>query len=132
MWFRRDLRLSDNPALAAASRGAGSDGEVVVLVCDDTRLRRPSGAARLAFLSGSLAALEESIGGDLVVRSGRPEDVVARSPARSTSTPCSWPKTSGPTGVRATPGSSRRSPVTTSSSAAWGRRPPCRRAGSST
>jgi deoxyribodipyrimidine photolyase len=26
MWFRRDLRLSDNPALAAAARHAGAAG----------------------------------------------------------------------------------------------------------
>ena len=33
MWFRRDLRLSDNPALAAAVRHAGTDGEVTALFC---------------------------------------------------------------------------------------------------
>jgi deoxyribodipyrimidine photo-lyase len=78
VWFRRDLRLSDNPAVAAAARHAGRGGEVVALFCDDARLRRPSGPSRLAFLSGCLAALDESIGGHLVVRAGRPEQVVPR------------------------------------------------------
>ncbi|HEX8803057.1 MAG TPA: deoxyribodipyrimidine photo-lyase, partial [Acidimicrobiales bacterium] len=72
MWFRRDLRLSDNPALVRAVGEAGGDGEVVAFFCLDGRLRRPAGAARLAFLSGCLQALDESVGGNLVVRSGHP------------------------------------------------------------
>jgi deoxyribodipyrimidine photo-lyase len=77
LWFRRDLRLSDNPALAAAVREVGADGEVVPLFCLDPRLTTASGAARLAFLAGCLGALDESIGGRLVVRRGRPAEVVA-------------------------------------------------------
>ena len=77
VWFRRDLRLSDNPALAAAVRRAGPGGAVVPLFCSDDRLRRPSGAARLAFLSGCLAALDDAMDGHLVVRAGPPERVVA-------------------------------------------------------
>ena len=76
MWFRRDLRLSDNPALAAAARHVGAGGEVVALFCRDQRLERPAGAARRAFLAGCLAALDDDIGGRLVVRAGRPEAVV--------------------------------------------------------
>jgi deoxyribodipyrimidine photo-lyase len=76
MWFRRDLRLSDNPAVAAAARHVGPDGEVVALFCTDPRLGRPAGAARRAFLSGCLRALDEAVDGRLVVRSGRPEQVV--------------------------------------------------------
>ena len=77
MWFRRDLRLSDNPALAAAAHHAGAGDPVVALFCLDDRLRAPSGPARLAFLSGALHALDESVGGHLVVRSGKPTDTVA-------------------------------------------------------
>ena len=76
MWFRRDLRLSDNPALAAAVRHSGSDGEVTALFCHDDRLARTAGMARRAFLAGCLAALDADIGGRLVVRSGQPEAVV--------------------------------------------------------
>ena len=76
MWFRRDLRLSDNPALVAAVRHAGRDGDVVALFCSDPRLRTPSGAVRLAFLTGCLDALDRSIGGHLVVRTGAPSAAV--------------------------------------------------------
>jgi deoxyribodipyrimidine photo-lyase len=72
-WFRRDLRLGDHPALAAAA-GAGPVVGVFVL---DPVLRRPSGAARLAFLSHSLRDLDRSLGGRLVVRAGHPASVLA-------------------------------------------------------
>jgi deoxyribodipyrimidine photo-lyase len=76
MWFRRDLRLSDNPALVAAASEAGADGEVVALFCLDDRLWSSSGAPRRAFLAGCLADLDQQIGGRLVVRHGEPADVV--------------------------------------------------------
>ena len=51
VWFRRDLRLADNPALAAAARG----GAVVpVFVLDPADM--PGGASAW-WLHGSLAAL---------------------------------------------------------------------------
>ncbi len=75
LWFRRDLRLSDHPALNAAA----AEGPVTALFVLDDALRRPSGAPRLAFLYRSLRSLEAALGergGALVVRHGRPEDVV--------------------------------------------------------
>ena len=72
MWFRRDLRLGDHPALNEAAAG----GDVVALFVLDERLRAPSGAARLAFLAGCLRDLQERMSGALVVRSGAPEEVV--------------------------------------------------------
>ena len=86
MWFRRDLRLSDNPALQAAAQDAGRDGEVVALFCLDPRLCGPSGPARRAFLSGCLGAFDGDIGGDLVVRSGPPESVVPQVAAETGAT----------------------------------------------
>ncbi len=71
-WFRRDLRLTDHPALAAAA----AEGPVVGLFINDEALRRPSGAARLAFLSHTLSALDADMDGRLVVRSGKPGDVL--------------------------------------------------------
>jgi deoxyribodipyrimidine photo-lyase len=71
-WFRRDLRLADHPALVEAAAA----GPVVPVFVLDPVLQRPSGANRLAFLAGSLGALDQSLGGRLVVRSGRPEDVL--------------------------------------------------------
>jgi len=72
-WFRRDLRLTDHPALAAAAE----EGPVVPVFVNDDRLRGPSGANRLAFLAGTLASLDADIGGHLVIRSGDPATVLA-------------------------------------------------------
>lgn len=77
LWFRRDLRLSDHPALVEAAQAVGSDGEVVALFCVDERLWGPAGDNRRAFLVGCLHALNETIGGRLVVRAGDPTVVVA-------------------------------------------------------
>ncbi|MSO87870.1 MAG: deoxyribodipyrimidine photo-lyase [Acidimicrobiia bacterium] len=77
IWFRRDLRLVDHPALTEAVQAAGPGGEVVALFCMDDRLWGPAGANRRAFLVGCLRALDESIGGRLVVRWGDPAAVVA-------------------------------------------------------
>ena len=81
-WFRNDLRLDDNPALAEAMR---SDAIVPVVVLDDRfwaedRWGHPkTGPFRTRFLLESVADLKEAIeacGGSLLVRQGRPEDVL--------------------------------------------------------
>ena len=75
VWFRRDLRLADNPALLAAMDDGG--GRVVPLFVLDERLLRPSGPNRVAFLFRALRSLDESMGGGrLVVRAGDPAEVV--------------------------------------------------------
>ncbi len=71
MWFRRDLRLADNPALLEAIAHAGEAGSVVPLFVFDPRLWEPAGPSRRAYLVASLSALAESTGG-LVVRRGDP------------------------------------------------------------
>ena len=78
LWFRRDLRLGDNPALLAARDAAGRDGGVLPVFVLDEALRRPSGAPRLAFLYRCLRALDEALDGRLVVVRGRPENVLPR------------------------------------------------------
>lgn len=73
MWFRRDLRLADNPALVDAATA----DEVVPLFVFDPRLWEPAGAPRRAYLLASLAALDERVGGDgMVSRTGDPAEVV--------------------------------------------------------
>jgi deoxyribodipyrimidine photo-lyase len=78
LWFRRDLRLADNPALWAA---ADNRVPVVALFVLDDRVRQFAGANRLAFLYRSLRSLDHRLGGVLVVRSGDPAQVVDQAAA---------------------------------------------------
>jgi deoxyribodipyrimidine photo-lyase len=71
-WVRRDLRLGDNPALAAAA----AEGRVLPVFVLDDRLWKPSGDARKAFLAGCLRHLDAATGGHLVVRRGVPAEVL--------------------------------------------------------
>ena len=72
LWFRRDLRLADLPALHAAA----ADGEVVPVFVVDPLFTARSGAPRLAFLAVTLDALDADLGGSLVVRHDDPVDVI--------------------------------------------------------
>ena len=72
LWFRRDLRLTDNPALLAAVEA--SDEVLPVFVRDPVLLTR--GGRRVDRLEASLAALSADTGGALVVRTGDPADVI--------------------------------------------------------
>src|SRR4051812_38959587 len=58
MWFRRDLRLGDNPALLEAV----ADGPVLPLFVLDPALWGPAGPSRRAYLGASLAALDAQLG----------------------------------------------------------------------
>jgi deoxyribodipyrimidine photo-lyase len=69
VWFRRDLRLADNPALRAA---AAAHDRLVALFVHDPALAGPSGANRLAFLHATLDALDADLDGLLVERRGDP------------------------------------------------------------
>jgi len=71
-WFRRDLRLTDNTALAAAARAAESVVPVYVQSSWNGS-HRWTGAHRQGFLCGSLHSLDrnlQAIGGRLLVRRG--------------------------------------------------------------
>lgn len=74
LWFRRDLRLQDHPALSAAA--AAGSGSVLGLFVIDPTLWSSAGPARQAWLAASLRALDVSLGGRLVVRVGDPAVVV--------------------------------------------------------
>jgi deoxyribodipyrimidine photo-lyase len=72
LWFRRDLRLGDHPALAAAA----AEGDVLpVFVLDDTLLDS-AGDVRRAALADALAHLREVTDGALVVRHGDPARIL--------------------------------------------------------
>jgi deoxyribodipyrimidine photo-lyase len=73
VWFRRDLRVRDQPTFLAAADGAARGLALFVL---DPALLEPSGAARRTMLFRCLRALDESLGGRLLVVRGAPADVV--------------------------------------------------------
>jgi deoxyribodipyrimidine photo-lyase len=75
LWFRRDLRLHDHPALAAAAQ---SDGEVLACFVVDPQLEASSGLRRLQFLGDSLRRLRDDLDGRLLVTRGRPETQIPR------------------------------------------------------
>jgi deoxyribodipyrimidine photo-lyase len=76
VWFRRDLRLHDNPAWASASTLAD---RVTALYVLDPVLLQTAGTFRHAQLMAHLHGLDESLqghGGRLLVRHGAPEKIV--------------------------------------------------------
>ncbi|MDE3107108.1 MAG: deoxyribodipyrimidine photo-lyase [Acidobacteriota bacterium] len=73
-WFRRDLRLSDHPALLeAVARGRGRVAALFIL--DDDFLL-PAGATRVNYLRATLEALSAQLNGALVLRRGDPAVVL--------------------------------------------------------
>jgi deoxyribodipyrimidine photo-lyase len=79
LWYRRDLRVADHPALHAALE----DGLVVPAFCFDDRLLRGRHASgpRTQFLLECLRDLDQSLrerGSGLVIRHGRPERELPR------------------------------------------------------
>jgi deoxyribodipyrimidine photo-lyase len=77
--FTRDLRVHDNPVLAAAARGA--DYVVPLFVRDDKITGSGFAAGRRKFLNESLTDLDTSLrelGGRLVVRDGDPIAEISR------------------------------------------------------
>ena len=80
MWFRRDLRLHDLPALAEAT----ATGDVVPCFVFDPRLLargRFVSASRTTFMLGCLAELRRHLrdaGSELHLRHGLPEEVLPR------------------------------------------------------
>ena len=80
MWFRRDLRTHDLPALAEAARA----GRILpCFIFDDRLLSRGRFVSprRTAFMLGCLESLRRDLrelGADLVLRHGRPEEELPR------------------------------------------------------
>lgn len=78
VWFRRDLRLTDNTALHHALREAES--VVPVFAFDPKILRSPDvGGRRVAYLLACLDSLDKNlrhVGGRLVLRAGEPVSVL--------------------------------------------------------
>ncbi len=73
LWFRRDLRVDDHPALLAA---AADSHDVVGLFVLDPTLLADAGAVRTQFLLGCLEELNKSLSGRLLVVAGDPVTLV--------------------------------------------------------
>lgn len=84
-WVRRDLRLADNQALAAAL--AEVDEVIPVFIFDPDLLASPyAGAKRLAFLLAGLRCLKTDLqarGSRLIIRRGHPVDALSKLLAES-------------------------------------------------
>lgn len=79
VWFRRDLRLSDQAALSAAA-STGAPVLPVYVLDDETPRHRAMGGASRWWLHHSLERLDKALrekGSRLILRKGRCEDVLA-------------------------------------------------------
>lgn len=78
LWFRRDLRFADQPALAAAA-ASGAPIIPVYILDDDMPKYRKMGAASRWWLHHSLTALDaqlQALGSKLLLRSGKSDDIL--------------------------------------------------------
>ncbi len=90
VWFRRDLRIDDNPAWAAAT---SAHSEVVALFVVDPVLIAASGPHRLRQLLASVVALDRELqvrGGVLRVRRGDPARIVVEEAASAGAEGVHW------------------------------------------
>jgi len=90
LWFRQDLRLDDNPALAAAREAGGA--VLPVFVLDETVDHPPGGASRW-WLHHSLKALAadlEKLGAPLILRRGPALEIIPDIAAAAGATHVFW------------------------------------------
>ena len=101
LWFRRDLRLADNPALNWAARTGRP--VIPVFVLDDGQPGiRPLGGASRWWLHGSLDALRtalEALGSRLILRRGAADAVLAQLARETGATDIVWNRLHDPNAV---------------------------------
>jgi deoxyribodipyrimidine photo-lyase len=73
IWFRRDLRIGDHPALLEAIKN--SDEIVPLFILDKSQIEE-AGAKLLAYMGQSLCALDESLGNKLHIIEGDQVEVL--------------------------------------------------------
>ena len=96
VWFRRDLRLEDNPAWAAAT---AAHGLVQAIFVADPRLWRAGGLRRRVLLVGHLHAPDRRLlqrVGRLAFHHGDPNAVLPRVPGASQAEAVYWNDDSSP------------------------------------
>lgn len=100
IWFTRDLRLADHPALDAAARMGAP--VVALFVLDDVSAGCWGyGSASRWFLAGALEALASAVaarGGRLVLRRGRADEIVAEVASRVRARAVFWSRLYDPWG----------------------------------
>ena len=74
IWFRRDLRINDHPALLAAIE---SSDQVIPLFILDKQQIKEAGSKLLAYMGQSLRALDESLGNKLHIIEGDQVEVLS-------------------------------------------------------
>jgi deoxyribodipyrimidine photo-lyase len=79
IWFRRDLRIGDHPALLEAIKNSD---EIVPLFILDKKQIKEAGAKLLAYMGQSLRALDESLGNKLHIIEGDQVEVLKELIAR--------------------------------------------------
>lgn len=77
VWFRQDLRLTDNPALLEAAR-SGLPIVPVFILDDENAGEWKHGGATRWWLHHSLTALDASLNNSLIVRKGRAEEILPK------------------------------------------------------
>lgn len=82
VWFRDDLRVSDNSALSEAAACAANDGAplICIYILEENPALRPLGGASRWWLHHALDELGQSIrkrGGQLILRRGDPAQIIA-------------------------------------------------------
>lgn len=97
VWFRRDLRLADHPALHAAALA----GPVVLAFCLDENDGRPLGGASRWWLHQSLTELERATGGKLTLAAGACEHQIPHLAAACGARAVHWNRSADPA-LRAT------------------------------
>lgn len=89
IWFRQDLRLSDNPALTKAIE----TGQLVIpiyILDDDSAGAWKMGAASRAWLHHSLHSLNKSMDGNLLCFKGKADEILPRIISETNATGVYW------------------------------------------
>ena len=73
IWFRRDLRINDHPALLSAVESA--EQVIPLFILDKTQIKE-AGAKLLAYMAQSLRSLDESLGNNLHIIEGDQVEVL--------------------------------------------------------
>lgn len=82
VWHRRDLRLQDNPALAAANSHTENNTVIGIFIFDPDILKSPeTGGGKVDFMLGCLQELQQgykALGSDLLFFYGQPLEVLTK------------------------------------------------------